>query len=256
MTKLKQRHWKAWAVVWGIAFVIEEILLTLIPGITRTVLGWAWFVLGQLMALPLGYGGLALVIFLALLFGLSFWERRPVKATVKQPLSPEEKELVQHHRTLWELQGRAAAEHLERLFELTRRHFEDQHYLFPLLLPVEEKLRETRAEWARSVADDGLYTIDEVRERFNTMYSAYLACCRWLGTIDSEQGKLESCPHHKQLFLWRKLHQVFWDAIEIMLTDPRHKKTLDVYVQWIAQESNRLQRFLAATGQDTSMFRP
>lgn len=259
LARLKQRNWKAWFGLVALLLVLQEIVLHFIPDISFSVAKVVWRGVVWFGGQPMWIGGILLVGFVMLLLGLSYWETRPVKVKAKggpPPLSTEESALVQDHRTLWELHGRAAAEHLNNLFDSVQRDLDEKSPFAPLLLRIGEDLRGCRERWAGAVADNSSYTIAVVRERFNATYSAYLECCRWLATINNEEFDLRDSSHHLRLLLWQDLHKKFWDAIEVFLTRPAHKKTLNVYVEWIPGTNDRLQKFLRQTGQDVSMFKP
>lgn len=181
MTKLKQRHWRTWATLIGVGFVVEEIALSLIPGITRTVLGWLWLGLSHLVALPLGYGGLALIFFVALLLGLSYWETRPRPVTKHAdseighpPLSASDKDAIARIRTLWFHQkGQDSTRILIRMVNETQESLKEKYYVAYHKSVCDSLV--TTAEELEAVLDleKGTPLEDAIRA-FNEVFAGYL----------------------------------------------------------------------------------
>ena len=240
----------------GFTLLIATIIFEAVTGnwLTETFIPYVVGGLKQLAGFPVGYYGLALVGLLAVLIVAAFVDTSPTAAVLSQwlkrrqhskprPLDVAELALVQDLRTVWNRYGLASADSLYSLFQDVVHETKEAMYWGDLLDPKVQELGEAKLEMHGAVALDSTLSIAEVRERFNRMYRAYLAACRWLARIeDHDHVKLER--YTERLHRWRDLHRLFRDKLEDLVQQPAHNRTLAIYSY--PEFDSSYQRFMGA----------
>jgi hypothetical protein len=208
--------------------------------VTQTLLPYLWTGLQMLMAKPVGFFGLLLVgALLVLLVGvvlaaiidssprIARWlEPKPTPTVVAAPvpLSLEEREQVQHVRTLWNMYGVYATDHLVGSFTGVTHLVAKVNYLANLLRPVGARLQAARNAMSAAVADDSTMPLVEVQSRLNNVFAAYLDAYGWLVMIhDNGQVSLAKEPGFGLIADWRKSHAAFRDKLEELHERPEHR---------------------------------
>jgi hypothetical protein len=167
--------------------------------VTQTALPYLGHGLQMLMAKPVGFFGLLLVgVLVALLIvgvlealvetspRIARWlepKPMPTVAVPPVPVSLEEREQVQHVRTLWNMYGLYAADLLVGSFSGVVYTLGRVNYLATLLKPVTTRLQASRNAMSAAVADDSTMHLDQVQSRLNDLFVAYIDAYGWLVRI-------------------------------------------------------------------------
>jgi hypothetical protein len=228
------RTWTA-VLVLVLLWVLDSVTSNFVTG---TVLPYLWERFNRLLEEPVGlFGSIAigLIAFIAL---AGIIEQSPMMSRLLErigkpkpapppSLTSEDRELIQHIRTLWELQGQSAVGTLYNMYDLIIGKVRKQYYWSPLLNSSREELRQSMSEVDTALGHDSTIGIAEVRERFNKMLAAYFEAIRWIaqmeghGDVDCEEEHLQ-----KIRYAWSLYHYGFRQELNKLATIPGHRGTL------------------------------
>jgi hypothetical protein len=247
LLKLKQWDWRIWFIVAGAAYVIIEAVRSVVSDASTLVVVWlgkgVWWLIRQ----PMGLGGLALLAYIAILVGVSWWQTRP-KPGAKEPVTPElseaERRIIQDLRTIWNRHGHEAVRQFHDLFKDATYQLRERVYWGVLVNPIADELGKSMDAMTRSVAFDTEMSARQVREHFNAMYAAYLQAIRWLAKLESKGDITLDDTRAERLGWWRESHFYFRDKLEDLNQVPEHHGSLKIYLPFI--DDDAFGRFLRA----------
>ena len=233
LAKLKQRSWRVWLVVVFLLFVLVEVLRAKLADTTTLILGYLFRSLFWLAGQSMGLGGVLVLTFIALLLACSWWESRPRRvkpSTSERPLlTDNDRRLVNDIRVIWNRYGRSAVDQVCQLLSEADSDLRKRHYWADFLRPLGDEINTGATEMDTAVAPDSVLSIEQVRERFNSMYKSYLDSIRFMATLQSHGDlKIENLADH--LERWCSSHYEFWDRLQDLVETPVHQRTLKIFV--------------------------
>jgi len=206
------------------------------------------------LAMPIGVAGALLFAMLSVLLVLSWLETSPIythwaerrrqtaaEAASRLMHSELDRRLVQDYRSCWFRLGRDAIDSMLRLFNYAVGRAEGGTPLAELLPAIGTDLEVRSRVFRSTVDDDSSVPIEEVREKFNKMYSAYVR----LGTHVANLVEADVIQSHDGEYLelvgrWRSYHRAFFDRLEDLNQIPEHRGKVAAYLQPFVSESTRL----------------
>lgn len=247
LLKLKQRDWRIWLIAAGGAYVIVEAVRSVVSDASTLIVVWigkgVWWLIRQ----PMGLGGAALLAYIAILVGVSWWQTRP-RPVVKEPAAPElseaDRRVIQDLRTMWNRHGHEAVRQLHDMFKDATYQLRERVYWGVLVDPIADELSRSMDAMTRSVAFDTEMSVRQVRDHFNTVYAAYLQAIRWLSKLESKGDITLDGNRAERLRWWRESHFYFRDKLEDLNQIPEHHGSLKVYLSYI--DDDAFAKFLRA----------
>jgi hypothetical protein len=248
MERLRARSWKAWLFLALVAVFIEEVMRSFFVQGTTWLVRVLWETLSELIARPMGLGGLALLIWAALLLLLAYLDSRPRKepppAEVLAPRvrSLEEKEEIQALRTLWNLYFQPAAATCRAIYDSMLSRLDDKRlYWWTLAQPASRRLYTAMVEMSEAVADESYFDLETVQARQNEVYGAYWGAAYWVAKIAKEEGiDLTQVPTPRELERWRERHNRFIEKLREFGERPAQRDIIIKSVQLPSGEAFEL----------------
>ncbi len=236
MGKLRRTSPRRWLAVIGVVILIEEAARTWFLDQSLTAVHWGLVALRWVVARPMGYGGLALIVFVLILFGAAFWEERPKRQRVDappRPLSDTDRRAVQDVRSLWKAVGDHAAGKLLSMLEELASALTDGRYWGRLLYPKVERLDRARRE-VSSILQQPATSRSDVYKSFRNFHGAYFEGMLWLAKLDSNDDVLldegEAYDRYqRRLTEWMDLHYSFSEELFKLHNDPVHQGQLPLH---------------------------
>lgn len=220
--RLRQPKWFIPLSVIVLGAVVEILADELATRFTLAVLSYTWKGIKWTVAHEMGYGGLALVGWAALLMLASVIASRPVRvrkkpeaASVTPQLTLEELALVEDIRGPWNRYGREAANSLQNLFAEVLAEIRDGKYWGPLLQPKIEQLDRTIKALNSALDMDKPHPPSTVKEQFNAFYQAYFDVIMWLGKLRGRGDTgVDRTRFDTLVARWKPHHARFHDKLQ------------------------------------------
>lgn len=243
--KLKSRSGKWWTALAVVLFVLEEVIRGLFSEWANSALRELGRGVWWLMQQPIGLFGLVFLAYLAILVGVAFWQTRPKPAPTRvrdppPPLTAEDREAMHDFRVLWNRHGSAPASTLATLFEEVAHRLDHRNggpYWIELLKPKAYGFRDARLAMDSAVAADSQLTAEEIKARFEGLYSHYLQAVKWLAMMmDAGDLRLDE-NETRRLDRWKAQHYRFREELLNLHEKPRYKGKLEAFPSiWSREE--------------------
>lgn len=240
--RLKRRSWKAWAIVALLVFVVLEAVRARVSDASTYIVEYAWRWFLNLLAQPMGLGGLAVLAFTLALVTLSWLETRPKRAPVapsQAPLSEGERNAVQQIRTIWHRHGTHAVGQLTSILRDTHHDLKQREFWAELLEPVISSSESSRTAFESCLETSRHSPLRAVRERFNAMYSDYARTMKWVAVLQARSTLALGSRGSERLAVWRQNHRDFIERLRDLNVDPAHSGTLAYSLSFISEPAFR-----------------
>lgn len=236
LAKLKTRSWKAWLVVVALGYVVLEVVRAFVTDAGTLILVWGFQGFQWVASQPMGMGGVAILVYILVLVGISWWQTRPRKAPPidsPSPISDEELRLIQDIRAVWKRHGRLAIEQLREILAEATYNLGREAFWSELLGPVMNDLGHARQAFESALDSKEEYGVEVVRGTFNEMYAAYVKAMRWVAILQSRELLEIGDQSDRRLNVWRQNHRDMVNRLHDLDTDPRHHQTLKIFMPWV-----------------------
>jgi len=245
MERLRARSWKAWLFVALVAVFVEEVVRSFFVQGTTWLLRVLWETLAELIARPMGVGGLALLVWAAVLLGMSYWDSRPRRQPSpevpppRRALSTQEREEIQALRALWNLYFQPTAADCRTIFDSVLARLDDKRtYWWTLAQPLGRRLYDAMLQMSEAVESDSEIGLATVQERQNEAYGAYWGAAYWLAKIAKEEGiDLTQIPTPNELARWRSRHNRFIEKLVEFRERPAQTNIIVTHVRLPSDEA-------------------
>ena len=226
----------------GLGYVLLEVLRAWVSDAGTLLLVWMFRGLQWLVQQPMGLGGLAVFAIVAVLALITWWETRPRPEPDEEeppPIPESERRLIQDVRVAWNRHGRLAVPQLCNLLGDAIRSLERKAFWSPLLMPIVHTMEQRTAELERALEPESRRSIEEVRDRFNGMYDAYIQVMRWTAQLQAENLYDIGERRMDRLDVWRQNHRDFYDRLQDLAENPDHRGTMKIFINWIENPAFR-----------------
>lgn len=164
----------------------------------------------------------------------------------RRPLSESERKLIQDLRTVWTRYGEMPVGAIAELLRRAVGDLKERVYWGELLTHKVEQLTSARDALKESLGSGSVHGIEQVRDRFDAMYRAYLQGCCWIARLNEARDIDTSAePGERYMTQWRAGHREFFDKLQDLVTIPEHEQTLSIYPGHYSETAAYLAKLLA-----------